>query len=216
MSDRSEGGSLKQYLLKSISMFLIVCLISGCTSTRTINFSSSPSRASVIVGTATCTTPCKLELPVNTPTAKFILASGENREVSIEQITKPNAETRYRLSKAGEVGSIVTATPFLVIGGLGLLLTGLFESDTIKTDHSSRDEGLALVAVGSALVGFLFVSAGKLMGENAKELEPEIHVWFSQPVPESTPVKSFLNPNNNGALKLFPESLPSPTTNQLK
>lgn len=208
---------MKSHLLKAVSLLLIASLTSGCaSSTRAINFSSTPAGATVSAGSSTCTTPCELKVPVNTATAEVTLASGEKQEVSIRHITAENAEMRYRTEKTGEMGFAVTSAPFLVVGGVCTLIAGLYDSERIKSEHPSRDEDIFMaVGLAAGLVGILLFSASWTMGERAREIKPAIHVSFQKPAPEPDPVNIMLKAPNSGALKLFPDSVPKPN-NQLK
>lgn len=208
---------MKIHLLKTVSLLLIASITSGCaSSTRAINFSSTPAGATVSAGSSTCTTPCELKVPVNTAAAEVTLASGEKQEVSIRHITAENAETRYRTEKAGEAGLAVVSAPFLAVGVICGLIAGLYNSDNIKTEHPSRDEDVFMaVGLGAGLIGILLFSASWTMGERAREIKPAIHVSFQQPAPEPDPVDIMLKAPNSGALKLFPDSVPKPN-NQLK
>ena len=203
------------YLIRTISTIIIGSLISGCAS-RSIYFSSSPAGALVSAGGASCTTPCDLKVPVKTSTAIFTLPSGERKEVPIDHLTKRNAETRYKLAKAGEYTLGTLAIPLLVIGGVTALITGiLYESDTIETEHSSRDRDLFLIVGGTLVAGGLLVYASKEMAEDANERRPEIDVLFQRPTPESPTGQQLpFGTLKNGPLKLYPDEIP--TINNLK
>ena len=124
------------YVLRAFSTILIVCLINGCASCP-ILFTSEPSGVLVTAGGLSCKTPCELEVPVKTPTAVFTAYSGATREVAIGPLTKRNAATRYGMAKGGEYTFGALALPLIIVGGIGVIVAGLYSGPHFQ-DNSLR------------------------------------------------------------------------------
>lgn len=172
------------YVLRAFTTVLIVCMINGCASCP-ILFTSEPSGVLVSAGGLSCKTPCELEVPLKTPIAVFTTYSGATKEVAIGHLTKRTAATRYGLAKSGEYTLGALALPLIIVGGIGALFGGLSESDTIKTEHPSRDTDISWIVAGSLVVGAVIALSSEIMADKANEMIAEIHVSFLQALPQS-------------------------------
>ncbi|MBJ6724918.1 hypothetical protein [Geomesophilobacter sediminis] len=209
---------MKNPFQRAIAVALVACLTTGCSSSRTISFLSSPPGAVISAGGRTCTAPCELAVPLETATATATLPSGAQQEVAIGQLTAKNAATRYNVAKAGQYTSMSIVYPLLAVGGIAALLVWLTgATDDFPSEHPSRDRDIVVfttITLGTA-AGFVYIARN--LEENADDVAPEVYISFPQS--EAPPPKPAIEPlpyhNPNGTLKLFPEGLPAPQ-NRLK
>jgi hypothetical protein len=174
-----------------------------------VDFSSSPSGATIVVGSSTCVTPCQLDVPVHTSKIEAISSAGEKKAIDIGYLTAADAEARYRLSKAGEGGLVALSAPFLIVGLPCLLIADFYNSGKIRTDNSMRDrDAFLLVGMASSLIGASLLGASTMVADNAREVKPVVRISFEQLQPVIPPVNIGLHPHPAGSLNLFPDKLP--------
>ncbi len=146
-------------------------------------FTSNPPGALVTAGGASCATPCYLNVPIRTQKAVFALYSGVKEEVAISHLTSRSAAAQYGVEKTGEYTFYSLALPFLVVGGLAALgVAILYQSDTIETAHSSRDETIFIIVGATGLVtGATLAFVGQTISDSARDVEPEVYVKLEKP-----------------------------------
>lgn len=167
-------------------------------------------------GGASCTTPCRMDVPMHTRKAVFSLYSGANEEVSIGHLTTRGAGARYEAEKSGEFTLKALATPLLITGIIALGVAESYQSDTVNSgQHSLRDETISWIVAAAGLVsGSLLYSLGELASHDAQEVKPEVSVELKKPQPvlpaTPLPLDVLLPPpgpddGNTKRLRLFPE-----------
>lgn len=203
---------MKRLFFRGLAVLLILSLLAGCAS-RTIYFSSIPEGALVEAGSDACTTPCAMKVAAGTPSARFTLPNGENKEVGIAELTARDAAPRYGLTRSGEVTLGSLAVPLLVGGGVMLFIACLLDGGSCwsdidwgaETDNEVAEDAARIGAVSMAAGGILFVASDR-SGGTARELRPEVRASFVEtpllPAEELLP----LLPRNQGGgtLQLFP------------
>lgn len=200
---------MKVVCFRGLTLLLIVCLLSGCA-TRTIHFSSNPEGALVQAGGASCTTPCELNVPVETQSALFILSAGASKEIPIDNLTSRTAATRYALGRTGEYSSGSLAVPLIIGGGALLLLACFLDAPSCFTGGeismpSRYQEAIAVAGfAGLAAGGTLYLFADELDAD-ATELRPEVRASFVQTplLPPQELILPVTRKNVDGTLQLF-------------
>ncbi len=168
-------------LYKIISFLLICIMISGCTATRRIEFTSYPYSAVVKAGAQKCKTPCKLDVPNDCTHATFVVDKDSEKTVLLPKLSDKLTRTKTSLARFGSKTCEIIAMGFLLLGVAGLSV--LEDNDDI--DHDD-DNDLALLGIGiaSLAVGGLFYFAGRSMKPH-EETETNVHVDFSNYLPKN-------------------------------
>ncbi|MCP4352105.1 MAG: hypothetical protein GY795_42115 [Desulfobacterales bacterium] len=167
-------------LYKTISFLMIYVIISGCSATRRIEFTSYPYSAVVKAGKQKCKTPCKLDVPNDCTHATFFIDKDSEKTVSLPELPSNLARTKTSLVRIGSKTCETLAMGFLLLGVAGLSV--LKDNDDI--DHDD-DNDLALLGIGIAglAIGGLFYFTGKSM-EGYEESETNVHLDFSDYLPK--------------------------------
>ncbi|MCP4112716.1 MAG: hypothetical protein GY749_45510 [Desulfobacteraceae bacterium] len=167
-------------LYKSLSLLLIYAMISGCSATRKIEFTSYPYSAVVKAGKQKCKTPCKLDVPNDCTHATFFIDKDSEKTVPLPELPSNLARTKTSLARIGSKTCETLAMGFLLLGVAGLSV--LRDNDDI--DHDD-DNDLALLGIGAGglAIGGLFYFTGKSMDDYEKT-ETNVHFDFSDYLPK--------------------------------
>ena len=159
--------------MRVIAAILIVCLVSGCASTRQVRFSSEPAGATVKVGESSCMTPCGLNLPYKVQIAEISLPTGEKKEVRLDARPNRVRQAGYAVSRSGAITLEILSIPFLVVGIFGLALLSGNETDSFNNRDYEFDRNGFYVTMGALFAGGVLAYAGYSLEKASSALEPE-------------------------------------------